>query len=304
MPLLRPPPRNVQRPGDPRITSTAPGRVKPRAPAAGAPRRGRGGGGVLSPPAPGRARGRGGGGAMLSGRAWERAMASDDRPLVGVLMGSKSDWETMKHASETFARFGVAHECRVLSAHRTPAATVEYVRRAEERGIEVLIAAAGGAAPPRHAGRDHRRAVGGAHPRRPASRTAGAAPPVPGGAGGEGARGDAALRFPPPNAQLLWGLAAALLIGTLVGIEREKSKGLAGKIGIGGVRTFILFSLTGAVAAWLSQLLGSPLVFAVAIAGVSALVVAGHVVQARTKPEAVRGPTQEGGPRGGPPPRG
>ncbi len=73
-------------------------------------------------------------------------MASDDRPLVGVLMGSKSDWETMKHASETFARFGVAHECRVLSAHRTPAATVEYVRRAEERGIEVLIAAAGGAA--------------------------------------------------------------------------------------------------------------------------------------------------------------
>ncbi|OFV86278.1 MAG: hypothetical protein A2V74_07950 [Acidobacteria bacterium RBG_16_70_10] len=95
------------------------------------------------------------------------------------------------------------------------------------------------------------------------------------------------MRFPPPNAQLLWGLAAALLIGTLVGIEREKSKGLAGKIGIGGVRTFILFSLTGAVAAWLSQLLGSPLVFAVAIAGVSALVVAGHVVQARTKPDAI-----------------
>jgi 5-(carboxyamino)imidazole ribonucleotide mutase len=67
-------------------------------------------------------------------------------PLVGVLMGSKSDWETMKHASETLARFGVAHECRILSAHRTPAATAEYVTAAESRGIEVMIAAAGGAA--------------------------------------------------------------------------------------------------------------------------------------------------------------
>lgn len=71
---------------------------------------------------------------------------SDPKPLVGVLMGSKSDWETMKHASDTLARFGVAHECRVLSAHRTPAATVEFVQAAEGRGIEVLIAAAGMAA--------------------------------------------------------------------------------------------------------------------------------------------------------------
>ncbi len=71
---------------------------------------------------------------------------SDSRPLVGVLMGSRSDWETMKAASETLTRFAVAHECRVLSAHRTPAATVAYVQSAEERGIEVLIAAAGGAA--------------------------------------------------------------------------------------------------------------------------------------------------------------
>jgi 5-(carboxyamino)imidazole ribonucleotide mutase len=71
---------------------------------------------------------------------------SDAKPLVGVLMGSKSDWETMKAASETLARFGVAHECRVLSAHRTPAATVAYVQAAEPRGVEVLIAAAGGAA--------------------------------------------------------------------------------------------------------------------------------------------------------------
>ena len=67
-------------------------------------------------------------------------------PLVGVLMGSTSDWETMKRTRDTLARFGVPHECRVLSAHRTPGATIEYVARAEERGLEVLIAAAGGAA--------------------------------------------------------------------------------------------------------------------------------------------------------------
>ena len=71
---------------------------------------------------------------------------TNESPLVGVLMGSTSDWETMKRASETLARFAVPHECRVLSAHRTPAATVEYVSAAEGRGIEVLIAAAGGAA--------------------------------------------------------------------------------------------------------------------------------------------------------------
>ena len=71
---------------------------------------------------------------------------SDEKPLVGILMGSKSDWETMKAASETLARFGVAHECRVLSAHRTPDATAGYVKAAEGRGIEVLIAGAGMAA--------------------------------------------------------------------------------------------------------------------------------------------------------------
>ena len=71
---------------------------------------------------------------------------AEDKPLVGILMGSKSDWETMKNASDTLQRFGVAHECRVLSAHRTPGATAEYVGAAEARGIEVLIAAAGGAA--------------------------------------------------------------------------------------------------------------------------------------------------------------
>jgi len=71
---------------------------------------------------------------------------ANDSPVVGVLMGSKSDWDAMKHASDTLAQFDVAHECRVLSAHRTPAATAEYVSAAEGRGIEVLIAAAGGAA--------------------------------------------------------------------------------------------------------------------------------------------------------------
>ncbi len=71
---------------------------------------------------------------------------SDEKPLVGILMGSKSDWETLKPASETLARFGVAHECRVLSAHRTPDATASYVKAAEGRGFEVLIAGAGMAA--------------------------------------------------------------------------------------------------------------------------------------------------------------
>ena len=73
-------------------------------------------------------------------------MSSDPRPLVAVVMGSKSDWETMRHADETLERFGVAHECRVLSAHRTPAETAEYAAAAEGRGIEVIIAGAGGAA--------------------------------------------------------------------------------------------------------------------------------------------------------------
>src|SRR3954454_18132112 len=67
-------------------------------------------------------------------------------PLVVVLMGSKSDWDVMRQADEVLTSFGVPHECRVLSAHRTPAETAEYVSAAEARGIEVVIAAAGGAA--------------------------------------------------------------------------------------------------------------------------------------------------------------
>jgi 5-(carboxyamino)imidazole ribonucleotide mutase len=67
-------------------------------------------------------------------------------PLVAILMGSKSDWETMRHAAETLTRFEVPHECRVISAHRAPVALTEYVSGAEARGIQVIIAGAGGAA--------------------------------------------------------------------------------------------------------------------------------------------------------------
>ncbi len=70
----------------------------------------------------------------------------DAAPLVVVIMGSKSDWETMRQADELLTSFHVAHECRVLSAHRTPKETAEYVTAAESRGVEVVIAAAGGAA--------------------------------------------------------------------------------------------------------------------------------------------------------------
>ena len=68
------------------------------------------------------------------------------RPLVAVIMGSKSDWETMEHADEMLTRFGIPHECRVISAHRTPAMAADFSDTAETRGLEVIIAAAGGAA--------------------------------------------------------------------------------------------------------------------------------------------------------------
>jgi 5-(carboxyamino)imidazole ribonucleotide mutase len=73
-------------------------------------------------------------------------MAAKDAPAVGVVMGSKSDHEWMKAACEVMAELKVPHEVRVLSAHRTPDATLEYASRARERGIRVLIAGAGGAA--------------------------------------------------------------------------------------------------------------------------------------------------------------
>ena len=67
-------------------------------------------------------------------------------PLVVVMMGSKSDWDVMRQAAEMLNKFDIPNECRVLSAHRTPKETSEYVSGAEARGVEVIIAAAGGAA--------------------------------------------------------------------------------------------------------------------------------------------------------------
>lgn len=69
-----------------------------------------------------------------------------EEPLVGVIMGSRSDWATMQHCAETLEELGVPHEVRIVSAHRTPDWLMEYAGTAESRGLQVLIAAAGGAA--------------------------------------------------------------------------------------------------------------------------------------------------------------
>jgi 5-(carboxyamino)imidazole ribonucleotide mutase len=68
------------------------------------------------------------------------------KPLVGIIMGSTSDWETMRHAHETLRDFGVEHECKVVSAHRTPMLVTEYATSAADRGVKIIIAGAGGAA--------------------------------------------------------------------------------------------------------------------------------------------------------------
>lgn len=73
-------------------------------------------------------------------------MTNDIAPLVGVIMGSRSDWETMRHAAETLTALGVPHETRVVSAHRTPERLFEYAKGAAGRGLKVIIAGAGGAA--------------------------------------------------------------------------------------------------------------------------------------------------------------
>src|SRR4051795_12821636 len=70
----------------------------------------------------------------------------EPRPLVGIIMGSQSDWDTMRQADEVLSQFAVPHECRVVSAHRTPALMAEYASTAVGRGLEVIIAGAGGAA--------------------------------------------------------------------------------------------------------------------------------------------------------------
>ena len=74
-------------------------------------------------------------------------MSESASPLwVGIIMGSKSDWDTMKAAAEVLQQFGVPHECRVVSAHRTPEWMIEYAQQAEQRGLQIIIAGAGGAA--------------------------------------------------------------------------------------------------------------------------------------------------------------
>jgi len=74
------------------------------------------------------------------------AEKSQTAPLVGIIMGSKSDWETMQAAADVLQQFGVPHECRIVSAHRTPDLMCQYAKEAESRGLAVVIAGAGGAA--------------------------------------------------------------------------------------------------------------------------------------------------------------
>lgn len=73
-------------------------------------------------------------------------MKNHPSPKVSVVMGSHSDWETMQHAHEILAKFDIAHECRIVSAHRTPALLTEFAASAEGRGVKIIIAGAGGAA--------------------------------------------------------------------------------------------------------------------------------------------------------------
>ena len=80
------------------------------------------------------------------GEAAPHGSPEESAPLVAVIMGSTSDWETMRHAAEVLKRFDVPHECRVVSAHRTPRWMAEFAAAAEGRGLEVIIAGAGGAA--------------------------------------------------------------------------------------------------------------------------------------------------------------
>lgn len=71
---------------------------------------------------------------------------TDNQPLVGIIMGSQSDWATLQHAAETLDSLGIARETRIVSAHRTPRRMLEYASSARERGLQVIIAGAGGAA--------------------------------------------------------------------------------------------------------------------------------------------------------------
>ena len=83
---------------------------------------------------------------MVESETENAPAGSSAMPLVAVIMGSTSDWETMRHADEVLTRFDVPHECRVVSAHRTPGFMADFAESAEARGLEVIIAGAGGAA--------------------------------------------------------------------------------------------------------------------------------------------------------------
>jgi 5-(carboxyamino)imidazole ribonucleotide mutase len=74
------------------------------------------------------------------------AEMADTAPVIGIIMGSQSDWETMRHAADTLTALGIAHECRIVSAHRTPERLYDYARAASGRGLRAIIAGAGGAA--------------------------------------------------------------------------------------------------------------------------------------------------------------
>src|SRR5688572_20490346 len=80
------------------------------------------------------------------GRWYTRTMQESATPLVGIIMGSRSDWETMRHVAETLDGLGVPYEVRVTSVHRTPELAREYATSAESRGLQVIVAGAGGAA--------------------------------------------------------------------------------------------------------------------------------------------------------------
>ena len=99
----------------------------------------------------------------------------------------------------------------------------------------------------------------------------------------------------PFDADLAWSLLAALLTGALVGIEREKSKAASGNVGIGGLRTFTLFALVGALGGLLAKEIGGAPVLIAVVLGVAALVIAGYVVQSRTRPDAVGLTTETAG---------
>jgi len=83
---------------------------------------------------------------MAKKKTIENRKSKIENSLVAVIMGSKSDWETMRHASETLTKFNVPHECRVVSAHRAPKLMAEFADAAETRSLEIIIAGAGGAA--------------------------------------------------------------------------------------------------------------------------------------------------------------